>query len=220
MVKLKAFDNFENTTDALNAASHLVDSKLPKGLRKFLKAQCQGETLAIADSKLGKAISDKLEINCINNAAVAELMRGLRSQLSELISGLAGQDMAPMSLGLSHSLSRYKLKFSPDKVDTKIVADNVQYAKAVKLMGTADEIPEAPKESPVFVEDLPEKEQGTCHLFTAHSHSTRSQHTLTVVLDHDNVSPFRFVNLKPYALQTLNKNVSLRTVVLDQLPVE
>lgn len=31
-------------------------------------------------------------------------------------SGLAGQDLMPMSLGLSHSLSRYKLKFSPDKV--------------------------------------------------------------------------------------------------------
>ena len=26
-----------------------------------------------------------------------------------------------MSLGLSHSLSRYKFKFSPDKVDTMIV---------------------------------------------------------------------------------------------------
>ena len=45
-----------------------------------------------------------------------ELMRGVRSQLTELISGLATQDLAPMSLGLSHSLSRYKLKFSPDKV--------------------------------------------------------------------------------------------------------
>ena len=56
------------------------------------------------------------EINCVNNAAVAELMRGLRSQLPELITSLAGQDMAPMSLGLSHSLSRYKLKFSSDKV--------------------------------------------------------------------------------------------------------
>jgi hypothetical protein len=43
-------------------------------------------------------------------------MRGVRYQLSELISGLAVQDMAPMSLGLSHSLSRYKLKFSADKV--------------------------------------------------------------------------------------------------------
>lgn len=118
---------------------------------------------------VGRALAQ--EINCVNNAGVSELMRGLRSQLSELISGLAGHDMAPMSLGLSHSLSRYKLKFSPDKVDTmivqaigllddldkelntyamrvrewygwhfpelaKIVADNVQYAKAVKVMGS------------------------------------------------------------------------------------
>jgi hypothetical protein len=27
-----------------------------------------------------------------------------------------GADLKPMSLGLSHSLSRYKLKFSPEKV--------------------------------------------------------------------------------------------------------
>lgn len=45
-----------------------------------------------------------------------ELFRGIRSQLSELVGGLGEQDLAPMSLGLSHSLSRYKLKFSPDKV--------------------------------------------------------------------------------------------------------
>lgn len=56
------------------------------------------------------------KIDCVHNSAVMELMRGLRSQLTELISGLAPQDLAPMSLGLSHSLSRYKLKFSPDKV--------------------------------------------------------------------------------------------------------
>jgi hypothetical protein len=45
-----------------------------------------------------------------------ELMRGLRNQLTELITGLGAQDLGPMSLGLSHSLSRYKLKFSPEKV--------------------------------------------------------------------------------------------------------
>lgn len=60
MVELKAFDKFENTTDALRAAKRLVKSKLPKGLRKFLRAQCQEETLAIADSELGEAISEKL----------------------------------------------------------------------------------------------------------------------------------------------------------------
>lgn len=48
--------------------------------------------------------------------AVMELARGVRAQLEGLLSGLAATDLTPMSLGLSHSLSRYKLKFSPDKV--------------------------------------------------------------------------------------------------------
>ena len=37
------------------------------------------------------------------------------------MSGVPDRDMAAMELGLAHSLSRYKLKFSPDKVDTMIV---------------------------------------------------------------------------------------------------
>ncbi|XP_074311492.1 putative nucleolar protein 5-2 [Silene latifolia] len=121
VVKLKAFDKFENTAEALSAATLLIDGKTSKGLRKFLKSHCQGETLAVADSKLGSAIKEKLQIDCVHNNSVMELMRGIRSQLTELISGLGSQDLAPMSLGLSHSLSRYKLKFSPDKVDTMII---------------------------------------------------------------------------------------------------
>nr|GMD93283.1 probable nucleolar protein 5-2 [Ipomoea batatas] len=121
VVKLKAFSKFENTSEALSAATLLIDSKPSKGLRKFLRAHCENDVLAVADSKLGNAIKEKLQIDCVHNSTVMELMRGLRNQLTELISGLAVQDLAPMSLGLSHSLSRYKLKFSPDKVDTMIV---------------------------------------------------------------------------------------------------
>ncbi|CAM8942644.1 unnamed protein product [Rhodiola kirilowii] len=121
VVKLKAFSKFENTQEALSAATLLIDSKPSKDLRKFLRAHCDSETLAVADSKLGNAIKEKLKIDCVHNQAVMELIRGLRSQMTELISGLATQDLAPMSLGLSHSLSRYKLKFSPDKVDTMII---------------------------------------------------------------------------------------------------
>ncbi|XP_045814930.1 probable nucleolar protein 5-2 [Trifolium pratense] len=170
VVKLKAFSKFENTSEALEAASLLIDGKASKGLRKFLRANCENETLAVADSKLGSLIKEKLKIDCVHNNTVMELMRGVRYQLSELIAGLAVQDMAPMSLGLSHSLSRYKLKFSADKVDTmivqaigllddldkelntyamrvrewygwhfpeltKIIQDNIQYARSVKLMG-------------------------------------------------------------------------------------
>ncbi|KAG2305537.1 hypothetical protein Bca4012_059571 [Brassica carinata] len=121
MVKLKAFDKFDNTSEALEAVAKLVEGTPSKGLRKFLKANCKGETLAVADSKLGNIIKEKLTIDCVHNNAVMELLRGVRSQLSELISGLGEQDLAPMSLGLSHSLARYKLKFSSDKVDTMII---------------------------------------------------------------------------------------------------
>nr|CAB3455262.1 unnamed protein product [Digitaria exilis] len=121
VVELKAFNKFENTSDALSAATLLIDSKPSKSLRKFLQKHCDGETLAVADSKLGNVIKEKLKIDCLHNSAVMELMRGLRHQLTELMSGLAEQDLGPMSLGLSHSLSRYKLKFSPDKVDTMII---------------------------------------------------------------------------------------------------
>jgi hypothetical protein len=34
---------------------------------------------------------------------------------------LSGADLNAMRLGLSHSLSRYKLKFSADKVDTMVI---------------------------------------------------------------------------------------------------
>lgn len=59
-MKLKAFSKFENTSEALSAATLLIDSKPSKGLRKFLRAHCDGETLAVADSKLGNAIKEKL----------------------------------------------------------------------------------------------------------------------------------------------------------------
>jgi len=52
---------------------------------------------------------------------ILELMRGIRGQLEGLVSGLSSADANAMKLGLSHSLCRYKLKFSPDKVDTMII---------------------------------------------------------------------------------------------------
>ncbi|KAI9075264.1 hypothetical protein K1719_042765 [Acacia pycnantha] len=52
---------------------------------------------------------------------IEELIRGVRNRLNELITSLPSQDIAPLSLCLSHSLSRYKLKFRAYKVDTMIV---------------------------------------------------------------------------------------------------
>ncbi|XP_030637135.1 nucleolar protein 58 isoform X3 [Chanos chanos] len=124
VLKLKHFEKFQDTTEALAAATALVEGKLGKTLKKVLKkvvAKEAHEELAIADVKLGGIIKDKLNLSCVHSPAVAELMRGIRGQMEGLITGLPPREISAMSLGLAHSLSRYKLKFSPDKVDTMIV---------------------------------------------------------------------------------------------------
>jgi len=62
-----------------------------------------------------------LKIKCVHDNSVDELTRAIRGSMTSLIDGLEESDLNAMTLGLAHSLSRYKLKFSPDKVDTMIV---------------------------------------------------------------------------------------------------
>jgi nucleolar protein 58 len=80
-------------------------------------------SLAVADPKLGNAITKipGLQISPVSDSTTADLYRGIREHLPSLISDLKPEDISTMSLGLSHSLSRHKLKFSPDKVDTMII---------------------------------------------------------------------------------------------------
>ena len=125
-MKLQHFSKFENTTEALSAVTAIVEGKMSKCLKSFLKkglleSDLKNETLIVGDAKLGSSIAKKMGIKIISDSTSNELIRGIRSQLTSLISGLAESDMNAMILGLSHSLSRYKLKFSPDKVDTMIV---------------------------------------------------------------------------------------------------
>ncbi|XP_046887422.1 nucleolar protein 58 [Hypomesus transpacificus] len=124
VVKLKHFEKFQDTTEALAAATAMTEGKIGKSLKKILKkvvAKEAHEQLAISDVKLGGVIKDKLNLSCVHSPAIAELMRGIRTQMEGLITGLPPREISAMSLGLAHSLSRYKLKFSPDKVDTMIV---------------------------------------------------------------------------------------------------
>ncbi|XP_055304162.1 nucleolar protein 58 [Sitodiplosis mosellana] len=124
IVKLKHFQKFADTTEALAAATATVEGKVSKTLKKTLKKliveDVQNELL-VADAKLGNAIKDKLDLQCVSNSGVQELLRCIRSQSESLLAGLPKKEMTAMALGLAHSLSRYKLKFSPDKIDTMIV---------------------------------------------------------------------------------------------------
>lgn len=123
-LKLVAFDKFKDSGDAMKAATALVQSELDKSLAKFLKANVNKKTdkLLVSDSKLGAAIKQKLEIDCV--AATdkkIDVIRAIRAELYRLIPGLEEKDAIQMSLASAHNLGRYKLRFSPDKVDTMIV---------------------------------------------------------------------------------------------------
>ena len=80
-------------------------------------------SLAVADPKLGNSITKipGLQIAPISDSTTADLYRAIKEHLPSLIPGLLPEEISTMSLGLSHSLSRHKLKFSPDKVDTMII---------------------------------------------------------------------------------------------------
>lgn len=143
----------------------LQNGKIGKGLKKFLTDEVVGkgkgkESLLVIDPHLclylqffthqtgflttrflvARSISKKFSFSVsATSEEQGELWRGIRSQITALLQGLDPKDLATMSLGLSHSLSRYagiiafpvnalflkqrrfKLKFSPDKVDTMVV---------------------------------------------------------------------------------------------------
>ncbi|KAL3910711.1 MAG: hypothetical protein SGILL_007585 [Bacillariaceae sp.] len=130
-LSLVSFQPFEDTADAVTAATSVLEGKVSKTLKSFLKKKLKkaaSSSLAVADKTLGvslkDALADKSGVSIVNDSKTNELFRGLRCYMEELFDtegGMSPEDLRAMQLGLSHSLSRYKLKFSADKVDTMVV---------------------------------------------------------------------------------------------------
>lgn len=130
---LLSFQPFHDTADAVSAATACIEGKVSKSLKSFLKKQmkkkgAKGDSLAVADKALAVSIKDKMtDLDIVSNSKSNELFRGIRTYMDELmesgaeVGAASGDDIRAMQLGLSHSLSRYKLKFSADKVDTMVI---------------------------------------------------------------------------------------------------
>ncbi|KAI1019324.1 hypothetical protein LB503_009288 [Fusarium chuoi] len=135
MLKLKKFVKFDSAATALEEAASLKEGKVPELLSQLLddlKSEKKA-SLAVADMKLGTAISNmpSLNISPVSGSNTMDLFRGIRGGLPNLIPGLLEENFDRMALGLSHSMSRHKLKFSADKVDSMII-------QAIKLLDDLD----------------------------------------------------------------------------------
>uniref|UniRef100_A0A7S1LDX0 Nop domain-containing protein n=1 Tax=Neobodo designis TaxID=312471 RepID=A0A7S1LDX0_NEODS len=123
--KLKAFHRFKSTIDALENTTQLVNGELAKPIKKFLKKNYVEKELTadlmVMDAKLGKAIKTALDIPCIHGDETMAYFRAIKANIDELLGDVSAEQLNQASLGLAHNLNRYKLKFSPDKIDMMVV---------------------------------------------------------------------------------------------------
>ncbi|RYP51017.1 hypothetical protein DL768_003601 [Monosporascus sp. mg162] len=135
MLSLKKMVKFEDSTQALAEYTSLTQGKVTPMLQRLLDdiKEERKASLAVADPKLGAAINvlPQLNISPVSDSSTSELFRAIRTYLPELFPELDNKYLGNMALALSHSISRHKLKFSPDKVDVMIV-------QAIKLLDDLD----------------------------------------------------------------------------------
>ncbi|WVN88053.1 nucleolar protein 58 [Cryptococcus depauperatus CBS 7841] len=135
-LKVQAIQRFTSTATAVEDLSAVQEGRLTDSLSKFLVGAVGGagedgekkkkkkkleEMLIVSEPKLAGTINKTLSIPVLSDSTTADLYRGIRQQLSHLLGGINQKDLNTMSLGLGHSLSRFKLKFSTDKVDTMVI---------------------------------------------------------------------------------------------------
>jgi len=124
VVKLKAFKKFKDTKEAMKSVEKMIHGKVSKTLQKFLEKNIVQkeieEELMVADKKLGKAINEKMGIQVKTGEKANELIRCIRFQMQSLID-IDDSELKQMQLGLAHSVSRYTLSFTSEKVDTMII---------------------------------------------------------------------------------------------------
>lgn len=103
----------------------LVEGKVTPLLAQLLESikDEKKASLVVSDAKLGTAINKLPQFNItpVADSSTHDLYRNIRAHLTDLIPGLKSENLRSLALGLSHSLSRHKLRFSPDKVDVMIV---------------------------------------------------------------------------------------------------
>ena len=95
---------------ASDAANALIEGRISGTLKRVLRRLVAGdanERLAVADAMLGNAIQDGLDLDCVCDGRIGELLRCIRWQVCGLISGLPDKEMAGIEMDLAYSLSRY-----------------------------------------------------------------------------------------------------------------
>eukprot|EP01120_Amphizonella_sp_Union-15-10_P001559 TRINITY_DN11719_c0_g1_i1.p1 TRINITY_DN11719_c0_g1~~TRINITY_DN11719_c0_g1_i1.p1 ORF type:complete len:496 (-),score=95.47 TRINITY_DN11719_c0_g1_i1:55-1542(-) len=128
MVQLHAFIPFESGAEALENMNAISEGVLTPKLKNFLEAnlgRSYNITLGVADDKIKIAIHDSLGYQCVHNATVDELLRGIRTHFEKVLRKIGDEhekdDVVKTQLGLSHAYSRAKIKFNANHSDNNVI---------------------------------------------------------------------------------------------------
>jgi len=129
IVKMKGFQPFVSPEDALENQMAVSEGLCHDSLKDYLaltlpackdvkKAKYQ---LGVSAPTMGNAIQEELNIPCVSNEVVKEIVRGIRLHFTMYLKALAGGKWEKAQLGLAHSYSRAKIKFNANRNDNMII---------------------------------------------------------------------------------------------------
>lgn len=131
MVELVSFAPFQGAIEALQNANDVSEGIMSNYLKTVLEANLPQASkkhkivLGVADKNLASSIKagfPELSLESADSSEVAaDLLRGLRLHSQKLLKALQPGDIERAQLGLGHSYSRAKVKFSVRKNDQHIL---------------------------------------------------------------------------------------------------
>jgi len=129
--KLLVHKRFENMESAMRASAETANSKsndiLMSTINEAIQDGMKKQTLVVSNTNIGNIIKEELgeeklsKLKFKSGDFALELLRGINANAAKLLGDVSEEDLRALRCGLAHNVSRYKIKFSPDKVDTMIV---------------------------------------------------------------------------------------------------
>nr|XP_045087560.1 probable nucleolar protein 5-1 [Aegilops tauschii subsp. strangulata] len=121
VIWLKEFIRFENKSTAINLETGVIHVDLINMLKKWCDSE---EKLAVGRAEYKMIIERKMEITCLYDQNVEEVMWGLKNNMQFLVpqekTKLTEKDCVPISKGLERFLIQYKIDMNPEMVNVHV----------------------------------------------------------------------------------------------------
>jgi len=143
-VKLVSFSPFPSSDVALDTLNKITEGSMSDFLGDFISSiyvsesskHKTGTILGVSDPKLAGTLSTEMQLSCLADSNVREIIRGIRLHFVEFLGSISNDDVKMAQLGLSHGYSRAKVKFNQHGDDNMVISSSVLLTTLDKDLNT------------------------------------------------------------------------------------